>query len=121
MMADSRWQDIYLFLKNQNYEVYAPGMKQGECYTKYIVIKDDGSSPMNGLSSTVTYYSIMCYVPKDDFEELEVFVGNVKESMKQIMPMIMPTGQESPSYYDDTYKAHMISIGYRNYKRNNLI
>ena len=37
--------------------------------------------------------------------------------MKKLMPMLKPNGMQTPSYYDDTYKAHMVSISYTNYKK----
>ena len=59
----------------------------------------------------------MCYVPKDAYSELEPFVASVKQSMKKLMPMLKPNGIQTPSYYDDTYKAHMVSVSYTNYKK----
>ena len=41
----------------------------------------------------------------------------VKRIMKELEPMIVPYGMQTPSYYDDGYKAHMISIEYANYKK----
>ena len=115
--ADSRWQDIYLHLKNAGFEVYAPGVKVGECTSEYVVVKNDGSSKYVGLSTDVDLYSVLCYVPKLAYSTLEVLVQKVKESMKGLEPMILPYGMQSPSYYDDSFKAHMISIEYKNYKK----
>lgn len=114
---DSRWQDIYNHLKKSGFDVYSPGTKIGECSEPYIVIKNDGSSRHESYSTNVDLYAIMCYVPKMCYSFLEVYVSQVKEAMKGIEPMIKPTGQQTPSYYDDTYKAHMISISYINYKK----
>ena len=114
---DSRWQDIYNHLKKSGFDVYSPGVKIGECSEPYIVIKNDGSSRHESYSTNVDLYAVMCYVPKMRYSFLEVYVSQVKEVMKEIEPMIKPTGQQTPSYYDDTYKAHMISISYMNYKK----
>ncbi len=113
----SRWQDIFLHLQNKGFEVYSPGIKVGECSSPYVVVKNDGSSRHDSFSTNVDLYALMCYVPKNNYSYLEVYVSQVKSAMKEIEPMIKPTGQQTPSYYDDTYKAHMISIGYKNHKK----
>lgn len=115
--ADSRWQDIFLHLKKQGLEVYPPGSKVGECLTEYVVIKNNGSSKHTSFSTDVDLYSVMCYVPKESYSKLEPFVQRVKNIMKGLEPMIKPYGSQTPSYYDDSFKAHMISIVYKNYKK----
>lgn len=115
--AGSRWQDIFLHLKKENFEVYSPAIKVGECTSEYVVVKNDGSSKHASFSTDVDLYSIMCYVPKNNYSSLEPLVQRVKESMKTLEPMIKPYGTQTPSYYDDSVKAHMISIEYKNYKK----
>lgn len=114
---DSRWQDIYLHLKSKGFDVYSPGMKTGECTSEYLVVKNDGSSKHASFSTDIDMYAVMCYVPKDKYSSLEPLVQRVKESMKGLEPMIKPYGSQTPSYYDDSLKAHMVSIEYKNYKK----
>ena len=114
---DSRWQDIYEHLKSKGFDVYSPGTKVGECESEYLVIKNDGSTKHTSFSTDVDLYSVMCYVPKNKYSMLEQFVQRVKKSMKGLEPMILPYGSQTPSYYDDGVKAHMISIEYKNYKK----
>lgn len=114
---ESRWQDIFSHLKNQGYDVYSPGVKVGECTSEYLVVKNDGSSKHISFSTNVDLYAVLCYVPKDRYSSLEVLVQNVKNSMKELEPMILPYGSQTPSYYDDSLKAHMVSIEYKNYKK----
>lgn len=114
---DSRWQDIFTHLKNAGFDVYSPGMKTGECTSEYLVVKNDGSSKHVSFSTDVDLYAVMCYVPKEKYSTLEPLVQRVKNSMKGLEPMIKPYGSQTPSYYDDSYKAHMISIEYKNYKK----
>lgn len=114
---DSRWQDIYAHLKNKGYDVYAPGIKVGECVSPYIVVKNDGSYKHVNFSTNRDMYSILCFVPKGQYSKLEVMVHSVIRDMKELEPMILPYGQQMPSYYDDTFKAHYISIEYENYKK----
>ena len=114
---DSRWQDIFLNLKKQGFDVYSPGIKTGECVSEYVVVKNDGSSKHTSFSTDVDLYAIMCYVPKNKYSSLEPLVQRVKNAMKLLEPMIKPYGTQTPSYYDDSYKAHMVSIEYKNYKK----
>lgn len=114
---ESRWQDIFLHLKNQGFDVYSPGTKTGECTSEYLVVKNDGSSKHVSFSTDVDLYAIMCYVPKEKYSALEPLVQMVKKSMKELEPMIKPYGSQTPSYYDDSVKAHMVSIEYKNYKK----
>lgn len=114
---ESRWQDIFNFLKQKGYDVYSPEMKIGECKKPYIVVKNNGSSKIIGYSTDDDYYSVMCYVPMNCYSKLEPYVSNVKKDMKELYPMIIDRGSQTPSFYDDTVKAHMISIEYTNHKK----
>lgn len=115
--ADSRWQDIFLHLQSSGFDVYSPSIKTGECVAEYIVIKNDGSSRLAGVSTDDDLYAVMCYVPKQSYSTLEPLVQRIKKSMKELEPMILPYGSQTPSYYDDSIKAHMISIQYKNHKK----
>lgn len=114
---ESRWQDIFLHLQSEGFDVYSPGMKTGECTSPYLVVKNDGSSKHIAFSTDVDLYAVLCYVPKEKYSSLEPLVQRVKESMRWLEPMIKPYGSQTPSYYDDSLKAHMISIEYKNYKK----
>lgn len=115
--GESRWEDIFDQLKGSGFDVYSPGMKTGDCTTPYIVVAIGSSARHTSFSTDVDLYSVMCYVPKQAYSRLESFVHDVEESMKELMPMILPYGQKQPSYYDDAIKAHMVSITYKNYKK----
>lgn len=114
---DSRWQDINIHLKNNGYQVFAPSTKVGEFTEPGIIVKNDGSYKHANFSTDREMYAIMCYVPKGQYSKLEPMVQEVKRVMKELEPMIVPYGQQLPSYYDDTYKAHYISVEYENYKK----
>lgn len=113
----SRWQDIFDHLSECGFNVYSPGTKVGECLREYIVIKNDGSSKHVSFSTDVDLYAVMCYVPKQAYSSLEPLVQRVKQAMKYLEPMIKPYGTQTPSFYDDEVKAHMVSIEYKNYKK----
>lgn len=113
----SRWQDLYAHLKKFDFDVYSPGVKLGECEAPYLVIKQDGSSFQTFASTYVDLYTIMVFVPKEKYSLLDAEIQRVKRVMKFIEPLFYPTGAQTPSYYDDSIKAHMASITYKNYKK----
>lgn len=117
MHQKTRFMDIYKHLSDNGVETYSPGQKKGECTAPYVVVKDAGTTQINGYSSTQTLYDVMCYVPKDRFTLLEQYVEQVEALMKQLKPMLMPTYFKTASFFDDTVQAHMISIQYRNSKK----
>lgn len=116
-MNESRWQDIYEHLTQKGFDTYSPGQHQGECTSPYVVVKDMGGSRLGDFTSMKHLYDIMCYVPQDHFSELEPFVQKVKTAMLGLYPMIRPAHYETPSFYDDTNRSHMISVQYINYKK----
>lgn len=117
--ADSRWQDLYKYLKDKGYEVYAPGQHEGECLSKYIVVKYDGESYVYERSSRRDLYNIMVYVPKDNYFELEGFVQSVKTDLKEIFPLFMQYDQQaSTSAFDPACNGHFVSLEYANIKKN---
>lgn len=115
--AESRWQDIFLHLQREGFDVYPPGEKVGECQSEYVVVKNNGGSKLPRFSTNSDLYTVMCYVPKNKYSTLENFVQRVKNSMDKLKPMILSQGNQTPSYFDDSYKAHMVSMGYKNYKK----
>ena len=103
---------IYDNLKNSGFDVYYPGQKKGECRTNYVVIKNDGSISLVGISSERPVYTIMCYVPENKYSQLNEYELEVKEVMRKLYPMVMYAGNETPSYYDNNVKGHMVSFQY---------
>ena len=116
-MNESRWQDIYEHLTKKGFEVYSPGQHQGECLSPYVVVKDMGCTRLGNFTSTKNLYDLMCYVPEMAFSTLELFVFEVKKAMIELYPMMRPAHYETPSFYDDTNRSHMISVQYINYKK----
>lgn len=113
----SCWQDIYKHLKNEGFAVYSPGQHEGDCTTAYVVVKDEGTTQFGNFSSSKTLYDILCYVPKDQFSQLEPFVQRLEVSMLKLYPQVRPAHYKTPSFYDDTVKGHMISVQYIHYKK----
>ena len=118
-MERTVWEIIAEALKSHEISVFPPALKTGECTEEYVVVKGDGSAQIGELSSESHYYTIMVYVPRNKYTQLERFKEIVKGIMKtDVYPLLIPTGQETPEFYDDTVKAHMVSITYRNSVRN---
>lgn len=115
--GSSRWEDIYNQLKESGFDVYSPGIKVGDCTAPYVVVAIGSSVGHSSFSTNVDLYSVMCYVPKQAYSKLEPYVHSAEESLKKLAPMITPYGQKQPSFYDDTVKAHMVSMTYKNYKK----
>lgn len=113
----SRWEDIFECLESSGFEVYSPGIKTGDCTAPYVVITLGSSTEHTSFSTNVDLYSVMCYVPKQAYSTLEPFVRSVENALQALEPMILSYGQRQPSYYDDAFKAHMVSIMYKNYKK----
>lgn len=102
---------MYDLFKKNNIDVYFPSQHKGECIKKYVVIKENGTIPLN-VSSERVVYTIMCYVPKENYTQLEQFKQEVKKIMNKLYPTIMYNGNETPSYYDEVVKGHMCSFDY---------
>lgn len=111
------WKDIYTHLKDEGFDVYSPQQNIGFCNYNFIVIRTGTVSNLVGTSSNMCYYDIMCYVPENSYSELDEFVKEVKASLLKIYPMIRYADMETPAYFDETAKGHMISLQYVNYKK----
>lgn len=116
------WKIIFETLTNAGFEVYPPATKVGECKRPYIVLKEDGSSQIDDYSSEKVFYRILLYVPRSEYSKLTTFEQEVRNVLDtQLYPLIFPTGQSDPDYYDDNYNAHMRAFFYRNVRRNKHI
>lgn len=114
---ESRWGDIFKQLERSGFNVYSPGVKVGECVDPYVVVALGSSSVHPSFSTDVDLYYVMCYVPKQEYSKLEPFVSSVMCALSELKPMLMVYGQRQPSFYDDSIKAHMVSVTYKVYKK----
>mgnify|MGYP007124589896 CR=1 FL=1 len=99
--------------KDGKTDVFFPSQHKGECLKEYIVIKADGAIEETTVSSERPIYTLLCYVPHDEYSRLETLVAETKQKMKKVFPLVMYIGNETPSFYDETVKAHMISFQYQ--------
>lgn len=114
----SRWQDLFVFLQKKGYDVRSPGTDVGECTSKYIVIRNAGQNNLSGFSTDDDTYQLELFVPQQKYSELEPFVQKLKKDMKELYPMMIFSGMISSSIYDDSLKAHYVSITYTNHKKS---
>lgn len=112
---NGHWADIYNYLKLKGFDVYSPEVKMGECTKPYIVVKNNGLVQIAGTSSNDWLYQLLVYVPQKRYSELEPYAKNVMFAMRDLEPLIMPERNISPSSYDDTVKAHFITLDYKNH------
>ena len=113
----NRWGDIYKTLKSAGFDVYSPAQHEGECITPYIVIAVSSVAAIGNFSSTQNLYDLMLYIPRDSYSMLEDYTESVKQAMKSLEPGIKPVNYQTPPYYDDSVKGHMVSIQYRNNRK----
>ena len=111
------FERIYKHLKANGIDVFSVGQHKGDCLSPYVVVKPLGTTPFYDFSTTDNRYDLLCYVPREQFSQLEPFVVKVKNLMKQLEPTIKTTHNETPSYVDDLNNSHMRSVEYVCYKR----
>ena len=117
-ITDQRYKDILISLSNAGFDVYTPGMHNGECKKPYIVVLNAGTDEIYGISSTQTIYERLWYVPIKNRTYLDEFADNVKNVMRRdLWPMILPVNSELADYVDDEKKAHMRVLQYKNYRQ----
>lgn len=99
-------------LSEDGTEVYFPTQHKGECLKEYIVVKQEGTITPLTVSSERPIYTLMLYVPLNQYSRLEDFIFETKQKIKKIYPLVMYAGNETASYYDEDKKANMISFQY---------
>ena len=113
------WETIQTKLEEHGIKTFPHGLATGECKENYVVLKESGSTQISNYSSERVYFDFILYVPKNKYNILSVFEDQVKAVLdEQLYPLLMPTGQNTPDFYDDDKKAHMRSFMYRINRRN---
>lgn len=116
---DNRWQDMYMFLKEKGFDVYAPGQHVGQCKSPYVVVRYDGTSQIDNASSHWDLYAVMCYVPETQYSQLETLTNQVRVAMHELSPMFLKFYEQTTmSAYDEAARAHYTSTEYRNAKKD---
>lgn len=113
----SRWHDIVNCLQGHGIECYSPGTVYGDVSKKFAIPIYYGSSANYYFNRTSdVLYDVNAYVPKKQYSWLEPFIEEIKSAMRDLEPMLKFDGYQTPSYYDDTVKCHVVSIEYVNYR-----
>lgn len=112
-------KQIYDVLKQDGFDVYFPSQKSGECLKEYVVIKFVGSASELNVSSERPIYEFMVYVPTNRYSIFEQYIFDIKQTLKQLYPLISYAGNETSSYYDETVKGHMVSFQYQGIRKIN--
>lgn len=108
---------IYDTLKEAGFNVYAPGQHKGECISEYVVVQDAGNVNTTNMRVKTKTFNILCYVPSSKYFELERFKERIIETLRELYPMIIETGNETSSYFDESVKGWTQSIEYENYRQ----
>lgn len=115
--SDSVWADVFNHLKGKGFDVYPPQVKIGECASPYVVVKLGSTSQLEDFSSDRVVYEVLAYVPRQSYSFLEPYVESLKEAMSELRPLVRYSHGITASFYDDTLKAHMVTLDYYNYKK----
>ena len=108
---------IYDTLKEAGFNVYAPGQHKGECISEYVVVQDAGNVNTTNMRVKTKTFNILCYVPSSKYFELERLKERIIETLRELYPMIIETGNETSSYFDESVKGWTQSIEYENYRQ----
>lgn len=117
MSTKSVLKQVYDHLKKSGFDVYFPGQHKGDCESKYVVLKMDGGTTLETVSSERPIYTVMCYVPERKYSEMADYVLDVKDKMRGVYPMLMYAGNETPSYFDESVNGHMVSFQYQGIRK----
>lgn len=117
----SVYEKFFDKLKQNNIEVYPPNTHKGDVKSKYVVLSDGGRTQALNFTSQTILIDTLIYVPGTRFTDLDLFADIVKRYANELYPLIIPTGYESPAFYDDSINGWMKSIEYRYTIRNKYV
>lgn len=107
---------IFDLLEQSGFNVFAPNTHKGECRENYLVLKETNTGRYNNYSTQIVLYDIMCYAK--NYTACLALKEKVRKTMLQARYSVMPTGNETPAFFDDSVKGYMASIEYRNYRKD---
>ena len=114
----SIYEKVFDNIKQNNIDVYPPNAHKGEVKNKYVVLTDGGRTQTSNFTSQTVLLDVLIYVPANRFTDLDTFADEVKKHVDELYPLVIPTGYETPAFYDDTIKGWMKSVEYRYTVRN---
>nr|PZN07753.1 MAG: hypothetical protein DIU64_11785 [Caldicoprobacter oshimai] len=111
------WSRIMDKLEEKGLNPYAPGMYEGVCQERFCIVRMSSQMPMAGTNKVGTkLFDIIVYVPKTRYPDIEPYMQEIKEAMKELN-FIRPTGNETPPVPDDEKEAFTASIEYQVLKK----
>lgn len=114
----SVYEKVFDKFKQNNIDVYPPNTHKGEAKNKYVVLSDGGRTKAGNFTSQTVLLDALIYVPGSRFTDLDPFADEVKGYADELYPLVIPTGYETPAFYDETIKGWMKSVEYRYTIRN---
>ena len=114
---ETRLKDVYSALKRNGINVYFPSVKVGDCTDKYVVVGDAGTAKHADFSSDVSILNITLFVPIQKYAEIASYTKEVRNAMKDLRPMILYNGIETPAIFDENIKAYNKIIQYKFYSK----
>ena len=106
---------LFDFLFDNDIDVYFPGQHKGECTSNYVVIKENTTSSLNGITGS-GLIDLLFFVPESDYLECANYRKKVKEILENFKDIEF-TGNETGPVTDDSVKAYTFSLMYKKYKR----
>lgn len=114
----SVWKTIFRHLESEGYDVYPPGIKEGEVTDVYLVVRNEGATEVFGYSTDSYFYDIMLYYPRNRYSDTDILVRQLKESMDKLFPLVRPTRTIDAPFWDYEINGWQVSVEYVNYAKS---
>ena len=112
------YNDILETLSTAGIEVHYPSSKQGVCNSPYVVVQNFGTYDYaQSRRLGYTLIEVHCYVPVNQYQQLDSFISSVKAALAPLTLDLRPTGNEGIPDINDTFRAHTGYIEYMIQKR----
>ena len=112
------YNDILETLSAAGIEVHFPGAKPEICNSPYVVVQDFGTYDYaQSRRLGYTLIEVHCYVPVNQYPQLDSLIGSVKAALAPLAVDLRPTGNEGIHDINDTFRAHTGYVEYMIQKR----
>ena len=114
----SVYEKVFDKIKENNIDVYPPNVHKGKVNSNYIVLLDGGRARASTFTSQTVLLDVLVYVPEHRFTDLDLLSSKVKNIVDGLYPLVIPTGNETAAFYDESIEGWMKSVEYRYTVRN---
>lgn len=112
------WERVFLCLKSKGVDVYSLGQHEGKCTSPYVVIKNTGTMGFQGSNQIGSQtLDIMVYCPATNYSNLEPFVGQIQDFLRELKEYIRPTGNITSVVLDNTVNGYTQALEYQTFQR----